>query len=63
MVSLELMKNAVGKNVKIKFTNGKYLEEKCIQCHQPEDYDEEEYMLEFKHYLINQSEIESIEIL
>lgn len=62
MISIEKMKKAEGKRVKIIGTNGKSFELKCLSFHYPED-EEEEPMLEFKNYLFNQSEIESIEIM
>ncbi len=62
MISVDEMKKAAGKRVKITSSNGKILEEKCICYQQPEE-DDEEPMLEFSRWLVYQSQIKSIEIL
>lgn len=54
MISIDEMKKATGRWIKITFLDGKYLEEKCICYLQPEE-DDEEPILEFKRWLFYQS--------
>ena len=56
------MKNCEGKRIRLTFDSVSPIEEFCQCYHQAED-DDEEPMLEVGIYLINQSEIKSIEIL
>lgn len=63
MISKQDMINTIGKIINIELVDGtvkKALEVKS--CQMPQD-DDEEFMIETKHYLINQSEIKNIEIL
>lgn len=67
MISVEEMKNAEYKNVKVKLINGMISEGYCTEYLWPEDKDEEHNItLREKDgvlYEINQSEIEEIKIL
>lgn len=56
------MKNCAGKRIRLTFDSISQIEGFCQCYHQSED-DDEEAMLEVGIYLINQSEIKSIEIL
>ncbi len=66
MISVEEMKNAEYKYVKVKLTSGEVFEGYCTEFLQPEDEDEE-YNITVRDngilFEINQSEIEEIEIL
>ena len=61
MISCEEMKNCEGKIIRLIFDSVSPIEGFCQCYHQAED--DEEPMLEVDKYLINQSEIKSIEIL
>jgi hypothetical protein len=63
MVSTKEMKEAEGKNIKIKFTDGEIWEKRYCDSYQWDEDESEELMLEFDNILVKQSEIESIEIL
>ena len=56
------MKNCAGKRIRLTFDSVSPIEEFCQCYHQAED-DDEEPMLEVGIYLINQSEIKTLEIL
>ena len=56
------MKNCAGKRIRLTFDSISQIEGFCQCYHQSED-DDEEALLEVGIYLINQSEIKSIEIL
>lgn len=63
MISEKLMREADGKTINISFFPGKDLKRvKCTNFYRKEE-DDEENMLEIGNILLNQSEIESIEIL
>lgn len=63
MISEKLMRQADGKTINISFFQGKDLKHvKCTNFYRKEE-DDEENMLEIGNILLNQSEIESIEIL
>jgi len=66
MISVEEMKNAVNKNVRVKLINGAVAEGYCTEYLWPEDEDEEHNITVRENgilFEINQSEIEEIEIL
>ncbi|WP_101773988.1 hypothetical protein [Peptostreptococcus faecalis] len=63
MISIEDMKKAEGKDVKIIFTGGNQFEGKCTYYMRPEDEDEEPTLFIGEDKFALQSEIESIEIL
>ena len=62
MISVSEMKKAIGKRVRLTFTDGELWEGQCICYQQPEENDEEP-MLEFEHELVYQSQIKKLEIL
>ena len=63
MVSTKEMKEAEGKNINIKFTDGEIWKKRHCDSYQWNEDESEELMLELGNFLIKQSEIESIEIL
>lgn len=66
MISVEEMKKAANKEVKIKLINGKVSKGYCTEYLWPEDEDEEHNITIRRDgvlFEINQSEIEAIEIL
>ena len=63
MVSLEEMRRAEGHQIRIVYTNGESNEDYCSYYMQSEDEDEEAAIFIGKHYIAEQSDIESITVL
>ena len=62
MISIKEMKECEGKRIRLTFDNVAPIEGFC-QCYLQAEDEDEEPMLEVGKYLINQSEIKTLEIL
>ena len=62
MISIKEMKKCEGKKIRLTFENVSPIEGFC-QCYLQSEDEDEEPMLEVGEYLINQSEIKTLEIL